>query len=274
MEQQDVVLLAVLWAVAGLLIVSVILPPLLHLAGLTRYRIEIEDRPVDLEPAGDDPFYDDLVRQLAELGFRPLGAFEERVNFFALHYLWVCRQRVFASKEHQAFAVLYRFIAGEPIRMAYASCFADEALLWTGNHSEEAKELSADHVRWGKLTNNMAELLERHRQAVAKFATGRQYAVPDDVCVLAGCVEKHSRRSIARDKQLPLLFLGLPFMLGGIFPFIMTMSFGLASTAVPIAVIGEGCLFWVVHVPALLGTIKRDRLAEVKKAGNTSQTPG
>jgi len=269
-EQADVVLLVVLWAVAGVMVLTVILPPLLHLAGLTRYRVEIEDHPGDLEPAGDDALYDDLTRQLLKLGFHPLGAYAERYQFFILHWLWVCRQRAFGSREHQTFAVLYRFVAGEPIRMAFASCFADQALLWTSNHMLEERVLSADHVKWGRLTSNLAELLPLHREAAERFAVGRQYADHTDIAVLAGCVEKQSRRYLASDKALPLTFLLLPFMLGGIFPFIMATTFGLASSAVPLAIVGEGCLYWAVHIPALLATIKRDRLADVKKAGNSS----
>ena len=67
------------------------------------------------------------------------------------------------------------------------------------------------------------------------------------------------------------MFLALPFVLGGIFPLILGMSLGLGSPAVPIAIIGEGCAYWAVHVQALLGKIKRDRQEEVKKAGDISR---
>lgn len=271
--EQNPLWLILAWSGAAVLLLSVFLPPLLHLLGLSSYRSVIEEQPTDLEPDDADQLYADLVGQLRALGFRPLGAFTERVHFFALHWLWTCRQRVFHAPAQGAYAVFYRFTPDEPVRMAFATCCTDEALLWTGNHSESIQQLHADHVRWGKATSDMAELLGLHHEAAAKFAEGRTVSSHDDLAFLAAVVGRHSQRVIHGDKSLPVIFLGLPLLLGGLLPLAMGWQFGWTSVAVPIACAVEVALYWLVHTREIIATVKRDRQYEIRQGRSRFPAP-
>ncbi len=66
-------LIALLWCVGVLAALTILLPLVLTLVGLTRYRNRIDENTAALEPADSDLSYAATYRELIELGFRPLG---------------------------------------------------------------------------------------------------------------------------------------------------------------------------------------------------------
>ena len=259
-------LTSILWLIAGPLFLSMCLPPLFHLLGWSRYFMEQDDAAIAAESGDDDAYTAKLLSQLRELGFKPLGAVTETVHFFILHWSWSCRQRIFGSKERRAFAALYRFVKEEPVRLAFVTCFADGAMAWTGNHSEDIRMLSADFVRWGFATDDLAELLERHHQAADRLAgSDRKPVDHDQLANLAAVLAPHSRRQVFSSKAEPRMFLVASLFLGGVAPAIVAASFGFDSWFVPLVVIVEAILYWGVHIRHLLGLIARDRQAEVRR---------
>lgn len=261
----DPPILALLWLLAGILLFSMCVPPLFHLLGLSRYQIEVLHSANESEPGDEIPYTAKLVRQLQELEMKPIGELTETVNFFVIHWSWSCRQRIFGAKERQAFAVLYRLVEGEPIRLAFVTCFEDGAMVWTGNHSEDIQMLSPDHVRWGRATDDLTELLRLHHEAAERLGGGERRPVAhDNLAELARTLEPHSRRHLTMNKQVPLTFLVLSLAVGGVVPYFVGRSLGFDSPWVPLAVILEGILYWLFHTRTLVSLVAKQRQAEVQ----------
>lgn len=227
-----------LWCAAGVTAAWVLLPPLLGMIGLSRFRHRGEAGPADLAPPDDDPHYADTYRQLEALGFRPLGTYEERVTFFGSHWVWSVSERVFGSKELGCAASVYRFFPGEPMRVAMVSCAADGAMLWTGNRLADMVEHDHDYQRWGVVTDDMARLLGRHREEAKRFLDGRACLAHDDLGALVPVLARHSREQGLKASRalggwtlkLALFFVAVPTILAWMF-------FGCGSLAVPVSVV-------------------------------------
>lgn len=197
------------------------------------------------EPAatGVDEIRDDVCRQLEALGFRPLGTCREDVWFFGPHWLKTFLLKTYGSREHQAFACIYRFVADEPIRVALTTCFADEAMVWTGNHSDDIQLKEDDYLRWGYTTNNMAELLGVHGEAVAPFrAAGRVPGSHDRFETLLPVMGHQSSRFLHQDKSLAKLVLGYTLFFLITAPGYLASQHGMDSWTVPLGIIVGGLL--------------------------------
>jgi hypothetical protein len=136
-----------LWLLALSVLVWACVPPLLHTLGLCRYTQRIESDPADLGANDDEPDYDDVYHQLHALGFRPLAAYWDRFWFFYFHWVKSFRTRVFLHPELHCFACIYRLAKGERVRIAFVTCFTDEALVWSGNSLEAHQFPEEDWVR-------------------------------------------------------------------------------------------------------------------------------
>jgi hypothetical protein len=235
------VLLALLWTLAALVFVWGCVPLLLHVLGLTRLTQHIEASPTDLGPSDDEADYDDVYHQLAALGFKPLGAYWDRLWFFYFHWVKSFRTRVFFRQDSHCYACVYRLAAGERIRMAFVTCFTDESLVWTGNSLELHQFPEEDWVRWGHVTDNLADLYELHEEMVGKFRTAsRSVDARDELASLLGCVARVNERYIHQDRRVPARLLKVAVLTHGICPIIGAFLMGIGHTAVPIGVLFGG----------------------------------
>lgn len=200
-DQAEPVVLA-LGGVGAVVLAWAVTPPLLHWLGLSRYRAIVEDGPHEEEYGQEDPLDLPMHRLLHAMKFKPLGAVRERVRFFVMHWVWSVRHRVFAGLEAQAYACVYRFAPGEPARVAFATCFDDGAMIWTTNSAQAAIKEADDYVHQCLITTDLAELLVKHHEAVARFkAAGRTSARPDRLAPLTSGLEKFGQRYLSTDRS-------------------------------------------------------------------------
>jgi hypothetical protein len=243
--QQLATLQVVLGGVACLIAVGVCLPCLFQLLGLTMFVNWFEDNPNQCEPGGDDPVYADVCRQLRDLGFEPLGSCWERYWFITRHWTKTFHHRVFGSRARGCFVCVYRLFRGDPVRVAFTTCFTDQALIWTGNHMEEFRRLEDDYVRWGIDTGNLAELLAAHRQVVEEFvAAGRQIDAHDSFPVLTATLAVHNWRYVRSARQEGLAYLQYEAFWLGLGPLLVFLCYGVSGWWIPASVI----LGWVAKL--------------------------
>ena len=125
--------LAVLWLGAGAVAVWMLLPAVLNALGLTLRRSVIEDNPADVEPAGDDADYEDLVGQLRRLGFEPVGRRTTTCWLFLHHWYRKFESRVFAARQGDCIALTYNLRPWDPWRLCFVTAFSDGAIVETAN---------------------------------------------------------------------------------------------------------------------------------------------
>src|SRR5262245_15020310 len=120
-DQLDPTATAVLWVLSALVILWAVAPPLGHVLGLTRHRIELTDYPSVVEPGGDDPAYEAAFAELRKLGFHALGGYRQRFQLYLFHWLKEFHTRVLVSEQHQCFACIYRLVRGDEVRVRFTS---------------------------------------------------------------------------------------------------------------------------------------------------------
>jgi hypothetical protein len=161
---------SIAWLCAGAAVLWMLLPPVLSALGLCFGRSHIEDNPSAIEPAGDDSEYEDLVDQLRGLGFAPIGKRTTTWWFFIHHWYKTFPSRVFAAREGDVVAVVYKLRSWDSWRLGFVSAFSDGAIVETANQMEQFRIEEPEYLRWGLATPDRAELLERHRAACREFA--------------------------------------------------------------------------------------------------------
>ncbi|HEV3338886.1 MAG TPA: hypothetical protein VG125_00970, partial [Pirellulales bacterium] len=162
--------LTVLWLGAGAVALWMLLPAVLNALGLTLRRSVIEDNPSAVEPTGDDAEYEDLVGQLRRLGFEPVGRRTTTCWLFLHHWYRRFEARVFAAREGDCIAKLYKLRTWDPWRLCFATAFSDGAIVETANQMASFKIDVPEHRRWGLATPDRGLLLERHREVCRDFA--------------------------------------------------------------------------------------------------------
>src|SRR5438067_4743609 len=162
--------LAVLWLGAGAVALWRLLPAVLNALGLTLWQGSIDGDAAALEPSGDDAEYDDLFTQLRLLGFEPVGRRSTTCWFFLHHWYRNFRSRVFAARQGDCIALVYRLRAWDRWRLCFVTAFSDGAIVETANQMESFRIDEPDHLRWGLATPDRGLLLERHREACRDFA--------------------------------------------------------------------------------------------------------
>jgi hypothetical protein len=233
--------LVVLWILAVIVLAWGCVPPLFHLLGLTRLTQSVESAATDLGPSDDEPDYDDVYHQLAALGFAPLGAYWDRLWFFYFHWVKSFRTRVFFRRDTHSFACVYRLAPGEQVRVAFVTCFTDQSLVWSGNSLESHQFPEEDWVRWGHVTENLAELCEMHEEMVGKFRTAaRSIDTSGELAGLLACVARINARYIRQDRRGPARLFKVAAITHTICPMIGAFLMGVGSSAVPIGVLSGG----------------------------------
>jgi hypothetical protein len=176
-----------LWLAAGLTTLWVCLPMILNLLGCTRVRNRVLPPDEEIEPAGEDEAYLFYRRQLEALGFKRLGAIEEKAHFLAFHYVKRFRYRVFVSRERGVYASLSRSVPGDKWRVSLSTLLHDGWLIQTAcrkSSLEGEKYLrrctGEKYFRGGVTTRVVAEQLEAHlEQLRARGDEGDKLAAVD-----------------------------------------------------------------------------------------------
>lgn len=182
----------------------------------------------------------DVHRQLDALGFKPIGTYWEHVWFLAYHWCLTSRERSFLSSAHGTFAAVYRYVVNEPLRVSFKTCFRGGAFVVTGNHSgNEAEWVVTDkYLRWGRATNNLAELLALHRSEVEKFqARGWVPDANNNFGTLLPIEEEFAIVGLRDARNASLLFLGIHAFCLGLLPVIAGYYYGLAHWSVPVGIL-------------------------------------
>jgi hypothetical protein len=241
--------LGLLWLAAGAVGLWMLLPAVLNALGLTFHQSSIEEDPSALEPVSDDADYQELFAQLRSLGFEPIGKRTTTCWFFLHHWRKTFTSRVFAARQGDAIALVYKLRAWDQWRLCFVTAFYDGAILETANQMASFRIDEPDHLRWGLATPDRALLLERHRQVCREFAaTGsRRIAKLPAEQVNQFIMHHDSRHHRMRHRwtglkgraaSLWLLGVGLPLVrwYGGTAPYL-----------VPVAIIAWGFLWPAVH---------------------------
>jgi hypothetical protein len=162
--------LVVLWLIAGAIALWRILPAVLNALGLTLRQGFIDHDAEALEPRGDDAEYQDLVAQLRQSGFEPVGRRITTCWFFLHHWRKNFRSRVFATRPGDCIALVFRLRDWDRWRLCVVTAFSDGAIVETANQMESFRIDEPDHLRWGLATPDRGLLLERHREVCRDFA--------------------------------------------------------------------------------------------------------
>ena len=125
--------LAVLWGAAVLVVAYIFLPSVVSALGLTFCWTRVDDDAAALEPAEDDPEYQELFEQLRRLGFDPVGI-RRTIHWFCLHrWRRVFRSRVFAVRAGDCIALAYKLRSWDCWRLGFVTAFSDGGIVETAN---------------------------------------------------------------------------------------------------------------------------------------------
>ncbi len=107
-----------LWIAAVLATIWIMAPSVMIALGRRRFDVDVSENPLDAEPRGDDPVYEDRFRQLAAQGYRAVGKTVERAQFFSpLHWRWRGNgSRYMAAPDGKTFVSFYRVAGANPLK--------------------------------------------------------------------------------------------------------------------------------------------------------------
>jgi hypothetical protein len=277
-EPFDLYLLCILWTAALVALGWACIPPICHILGLSRYHIERDDRPLDEEVRDPDAFTFAIHKQLESLGFHPLGYLTETHRFFVDYWKRENRFHIFGSIDKGCFAFLYRLHNGEPVRVSLATCFEDEAFVWTSNFGTEVRLDARGYVRHAVATNNLQEVLIQHQEVVEQFKwEGRRALIPNDLGQLLGAAKKYAPTDHHKSKRNAwaalaslIVFVFIILIFAGGLALLIFGSFNLCYYLIPVAIVGGGLLNrWGRKVES--DNVAKQRWKEVK--ANQARSP-
>ncbi|MBY0525857.1 MAG: hypothetical protein K2R98_20865 [Gemmataceae bacterium] len=253
-----------IWCLAGCLAAFMVVPPLFHVLGLSRYAIGVDDPGGESLFGDNDPVPPMMLTQLHDLGFKPLATVREHVWFFHIHWTWSLTQRIYGSRNQGCYASLYRFVSGEPLRMAFATVFTDGAEIWTGNSAAEIQIREDDYWRQGFLTGDLKELMARHQEAVQAFvADGRSPGSHDRLEPFMETTERLTRRHLRTHRQGPLNILATWATMLALFPALMYFNGEREALTLGLGLLG-GSIGLLVLRYLMLRQVGEQRRAEVE----------
>jgi hypothetical protein len=258
----------ILWGVAALAMVLVCLPMVLAILGFTRVRIEPTGGPETAAPAGDDGQYADLFERLRALGFEPLGT---RVEI-AWFYLWYWKRTslpgcILATPQRDCLVSLYRLYRGDPWRVCFATILTDGTLVSTANQMERLRIDRPGYYRRGYVTDDLAELLRLHWDAVEGYRTaGYTVDAPD----MVGYCQTSSERTeeYLRDNGSGQAFkcLQTALVVLAFFPLMTAMFLGVQHWVVPFSIVVSAVAFTLLMPMTIRSGARRIREQEQEQA--------
>jgi hypothetical protein len=271
------ILIDFLWVSAAAALVWVCLPMIMALLGLTRFTSRYRDDPTEAEPHGQGTEYEAIFAQLTSLGLHPCGFRVDEAHWYAFHWVKTFHVYVFATAAGDCFASVYRLIEEDDWRVTLATGLEDATLFETGSTMPELQLREDDFVRWGHVTDDLAELLALHREAVARYSaeTGRA-VIRLDLATLDRLICNCSSRVLRRCARLhALACLVLPLVCFGVPVLTLVQLVGFDHWLVPLATlaIGLGCswLFLELVRRALHASREEDDAQRTGVGGNTGQ---
>jgi hypothetical protein len=253
-----------LWLIAFIVLIWACVPSLMHVLGLSQHTQRSETAPKDLTPNDAEPDYDDAYQQLTALGFRPLGAFRERLWFFYFHWSKSFRTRVFIHPERHCYACAYR-LARERVRVSFATCFSDDSLIWSSDSLEAYQLGDDDWIRWGFVTDDLAQLWALHQEVVDKYRRPcREVDARDDLSTLLNLIGKVNGRYVRQDRGRAGRMLKTSVLSLGICPIVAAFIHGLGHWMVPCGVLAGGLGWAGFHFlwPRVVGMKRKVELAQ------------
>jgi hypothetical protein len=241
--------LAILWLGAVAVALWMLLPAVLNALGLTMRRSVIEDNPSAVEPTGDDVEYADLVGQLRRLGFEPVGRRTTRCWLFLHHWCRKFESRVFAAREGDCIALMYKLRTWDPWRLCFVTAFSDGAIVETANQMASFRIEEPEFRRWGLATPDRGLLLERHRAVCREFALQGSRTVAllpaeqVNQCIMRQ--EARSHRGRQRWNGLKTMSVSLRYL---VLVLVLIRCFaGNAPYLYPVSILAWGLLWPAVH---------------------------
>jgi hypothetical protein len=239
--------LTILWLGAGAAAMWMLLPAVLNALGLTLRRSVIEDNPTAAEPTGDDAEYEDLVGQLRQLGFEPVGRRTTTCWLFLHHWYRKFESRVFAAREGDCIALTYKLRTWDPWRLCFATAFSDGAIVETANQMANFRIDEPDHLRWGLVTPDRGLLLKRHREVCRDFEAGGRRIAKLPAGEVNECIQHHESSYHRRQHRwtgLNIMSVALVFLGIGL---VLIRRFGNEPYLYPVSILAWGLLWPAVH---------------------------
>ena len=169
----------VIWGVAILVLAWTWVPALIASLGGTRYLTGGSNDVSRLDLARNGPDFAFWAKQIAELGYDPLGSGWLRVNFAGPSWALVSAVAIFRNQAKNTYAYMerapapYSFWPGA----VFATMFSDGSALFTDNNRAAQPDPDDECVRQGVVTLKLAELEEFHQATLS--ALGKLNRKPD-----------------------------------------------------------------------------------------------
>jgi hypothetical protein len=260
----------VLWIGAGAVVLWRVLPAVLNSLGLTLRQGVIDHDTEALEPSEDDVEYHDLFTQLSANGFEPVGRRRTTCWFFLHHWRKVFRSRVFAARQGDCIALVFRLRDWDRWRLCFVTAFSDGAIVETANQMESFRIEEPDHRRWGLATPDRGMLLQRHREVCRDFAAAgsRQIALlpAEDVNGLIRYHEMRHHRKRHRWTGLKAVSMSLWFL--GIALLLVRRYATTAPYLLPVTIIAWGFLWTAIHASLFRAGVRSFQTEDARRQRN------
>jgi hypothetical protein len=261
----DTIWIATLWGAAALVLGWTWIPALLSALGGTRYANGGSEDPSLLESAAE-PDYLFWARQLATLGYRPLGTGWMRITLYGRDWRHDSQVRAFWSAERKTFAFIQR--QPRPLDVwwltMFATCWQDGGLLLTTNGADQPPDTS-DYVVQGMESTNLAAVEELHRGEVVRLReTGRRPDPDGSLDTLLRATARHAGpQACYHGSKLGLSYLLTHGAIHAMLTVPVAATVGLGHWGMPMVNLVLGCVLAVSEYAARqrAGRLMRDQLA-------------
>ena len=162
----------VLWGLTALLLGWTWIPALVSGLGGTRYANGGSEDPTQLQLATEPDFLF-WQRQLAALGYEPLGTGWMRITFYGRDWRYETKVRAFRNSSRRTFAFMQ--FQPRPLDVwwltMFATCWQDGGILLTSNGADQPPD-TGDYVVQGMDSMNLAAVEELHLGEAARLRVG------------------------------------------------------------------------------------------------------
>jgi hypothetical protein len=172
-------IVGLLWSAAVAAGTWVIGPAIGFLVYPRKFEVDVDEDPRAAEAHGDDPAYDAKLRELAALGFVPVGKVVEHARFFTpLHWHWRADGAgILVSPDRTTFAHLYRLAGTNPLRVTLATTFKGGGVLETASPGVGLDIDNGDDRHIEVADTDAAGIVELHQRHARSFSDARSLSV-------------------------------------------------------------------------------------------------
>jgi hypothetical protein len=173
-----------LWIAAVLATIWIMAPSVMIALGRRRFDVDVSENPLDAEPRGDDPVYEDRFRQLAAQGYRAVGKTLERGRFFSpLHWRWRGDvSRYMAAADGKTFVGFHRVAGANPLKTTAETILDGGGIVATTTPPNVASAPTEHgphgNYSWANVSDmDLIDLLAAHAKRVDDFSRKRGLSV-------------------------------------------------------------------------------------------------